>query len=818
MLDTPERGYLLIAIEHQAVRMNTKRLMILAAACAGAAVALLPPAATAQRAAAVVAVQIQPSELQVQVGQSTQAFVQAYDRAGNALIEVTTFSWRTNKPNIATVDSNGIVTGHMPGVALITARYGTGRTAHTSEPATVEVLAAGAAPQPQAQATGAAPAQPAAPRAAPPGRSLGVGCAAMARQPAGTGLADGLFVSPQRVRLIKGESAQLQYHTVRGLSGETAEPACVVFTVDAGRVAQVDSFGLVSSVGDTGHAVLTVNVPGARWAPKQIAVEVSGDSVQFSRRAISLAPGVVDTLDLVVVRDGRRLDPSHTSFQYVTSDETRVQVSPVAPIITAVAPGTATIKATSGFFPDIAATVSVHLPIARLIGTPPDTLVTLAMQGSTTLGYRFLAADTSTIEGVQVRWTLPDTTVARLDTTTMVLRGLKMGDTRIRVAARASRADSIYRGWHVRVVAGGLQIATPRFALPVGEQMPLAVQLLDDRRRPLGPATSLTWRSSADSIVRITDGRAVAVAMGHAQVQARATWDSTVTADGYVVGDMLIPAQRGGRWDLLMVQRGEPAKLRPLTADSALETQVAWSPDWTRIAYVAAPARSEQFDLFVSNADGSDVQRLTHDSVSAHSPAFVGPTGEQIVFESGRSGKTQLFIINRDGTGRRQLTTAETPSSQPDVSPDGKRLLYVSLRDRNYNVYQVNLDGTGAEQHLTTGRKEDSPVYAPDGRSFYYLRLEPAGSPSNRLYNQDLATGVATPITPAGVFVQAYSLSPDGRTVAITVAPPDPRAQAEVEMLDRVTGVRLGFAQPGVERLWAPAFRPAALAAPAAQH
>jgi Tol biopolymer transport system component len=793
--------------------MNTQRLTILAATLAGAAAVLLPTPGAAQRGPSVVAVQIQPSELQVQVGQSTQAFVQAYDRAGNALISVTSFTWRSSKPNIATVDSNGTVTGHAPGVALITARYGSGRTAHTSDPATVEVLAAGVAPQPQAQA---APAQPAAPRAA--GRSLGVGCAAMTRQPAGTGPADGLFVSPQRVRLIKGESAQLQYHTVRGLMGETAEPACVVFSVDAGRVAQVDSFGLVSSVGDTGRAVLTVNVPGARWAPKQITVEVSGDSVQFSRRAVSLAPGVVDTLDLVVTKDGRRLDPAHTSFQFVSSDETKVQVSPVAPIITGVAPGTATIKATSGFFPDIAATVAVHPPIARLIGTPPDTLVILAMQGTTSFGIRFLAADTTTIEGVPVRWTLPDTVVARLDTVTMQLRGIKMGDTRIRVAARASRADSIYRNWHVRVVAGGLQIATPRFALPVGEQMPLAVQLLDDRRRPLGPATSLTWRSSADSIVRMTDGRAVGVAMGHAQVQARTTWDSTVTADAYVVGDLLVPALRNGRWDLFLVQRGEPVKVRAITQDSALEAQVAWSPNWTQIAYVAAPGRSELFDLFVANVDGSDTRRLTHDSLSAHSPAFVGPAGDQIVFESGRSGKSQLFLINKDGTGRRQLTTGDSPSSQPDVSPDGKRVLFVSLRDRNYNVYQMNLDGTGVEQRLTTGRKEDSPTYAHDGRSFYYLRLEPGSAPSNRVYNQDLTTGVATPITPAGVFVQAYSLSTDGRTVAVMVAPPDPRGMPDVEMLDRVTGVRLGFTLPGVERVGAPAFRPAAPQAPAAPH
>jgi len=798
--------------------MKNVRLTVAAAALAGAGLSLVPAAALAQRAPAVAVVQIQPSELQVQVGQTTQAFVQAYDRSGNALMSVTSFTWRSDKPSIATVDSTGIVTGHAPGFARITARYGPPRTGHTSEPAIVEVLAASAAPQPQAQPSAPTPvAQPAAPQH---GRGLGVGCLAMSRQPQGSGPADGLFVSPQLVKLIKGESAQLLYHTVRGLTGELAEPACIVFSVDAGRVAQVDSFGLVSSVGDTGHAVVTVTVPGARWAPKQIAVEVSGDSVQFSQRAASLAPGVVDTLDLVVTKDHRRLDPSHTSFQFQSSDSSKVMVSPVAPIITAVAPGMATIMATSGFFPNILSTITVHPPIQRNLASPVDTLITLAMQGTTTLGIRFYGADTTPLEGIPVHWTLPDTAVARFDTVTMVLRGIRMGDTRIRVAAQASRTDSTSHSWHVRVVAGGLQIATPRFALPVGEQRQMAVQLLDDHRRPLGPATALTWRSSADSLARVTpDGRATGVAMGHAQLTARSTWDSVVTADAYVVGDMVLPALRSGRWDLLMVQRGDPPKLRWLVQDSAVKTQVAWSPDWTRITYVSAPPRSELlYDLYVANADGSDARRIAHDTVPAGSPAFVGPEGEQIVYESGRNGRSQIFVINRDGTGRRQLTGGESPNAQPAVSPDGRKVLYVSLRDHNYNIWQRNLDGTGAEERLTTGRVEDSPEYAPDGRSFYYLRVEAGNPPSKRVYNQDLTTGAATPITPPGLYVMSYSVSADGRTLALMVLPSDPQGASHVELFDRVASQRTPFVLPGADRLGAPAFRPPAPTPPAAAH
>ena len=793
--------------------MNTRRLALVATVLAAAPV-VYPATGVAQRQSAVADIQVQPGDAQVQVRRTTQFFATAYDRGNNALASVTSFAWRSSNPRVATIDENGVATGVAPGTVQVTARYGSGRTAKTSEPATLEVVAEGGALQPQAQASAAAPAQPGAARPAS-GRTSGPGCAALARQQPGSGPPDGLLVTPQRLVLIKGESSQLQYRTARGATGDPAEPACIVFLVDAGRVAMIDTLGLVTSMGDTGRAMVTVAVPGARFSPKQVSVEVRADSVQFSERTTSLAVGTVDTLELVVpAQDRRRLDPSRTSFQFESSDPAKVTVSPVAPIITAAALGTARITASSPLYPDITATVTVHKPIRRLIGTPLDTLVTLAIEGTATIGVRFFAADSTLVDDVPVRWTRPDSTIVRFDTGTGTLRGVKAGDTRMTVTAMASRTDSIFRHWHVRVVAGGLAIATPRLALPVGGQVPLSVQLLDERRRPLGPAASLSWRSSDDSTARIAaDGRVTGVGMGRARLVARAPWDSTVAADAYVVGDVLVPAERNGRWDLLMVAAGDAPKLRALTQDSAVETQAAWSPDWTRVAYVAAPVRSEQFQLYVANADGSEVQAPVHDTVPVHSPAFVGPAGDQLVFEAGRTGRAQLFVVNRDGSQRRQLTAGASPNTQPSVSPDGKRVLYVSLREHVYNVYQTTLDGTGAEQRLTTGRVDDSPAYAADGRSFYFLRLESGNPPSKRVYSQDLSSSVATPITPAGMYVQSFSVSADGRALLLTVLPPDPQAQSHVELFDVATGARTPYALPGVARIGAPAFRPAPLAA-----
>jgi uncharacterized protein YjdB len=775
------------------------------------AVLLAPPPAVAQRPPAIASVQVSPGEGQVNVGRAFTFYATAYDAANNAIPTVTDFEWTSSNPRAATVDKYGVATGVGAGVAIITARVGRGTRAKAGH-ATLQIVAPGATVQPQSAAQPAAAVGTRGAEAAV-ARATGPGCVAQERQPEGSGAPAGLVVNPLHLVLVKGESQPLQYRAVRG-DGSNAEKVCIQFTVDPGgeRIAQVDSFGLVTSVGDTGRVMLRATVPGqSAWPPKQIAVDVHADSVEFGERELSLAPGTQDTLVLVVPAEDNRVLSAAGMFQFTSSDTTKVKVSPVAPIVTAVAPGSARITAVSCMYPDIHAVVSVHRPIARLIGTPLDTLVTLAIGSTVRLEVRFLAADSTPVADVPVQWTSPDTTVAQFDTATETLRGVSMGDTQITVQARSDRNHVIFRHWHVRVVAGGLAIATPRMALGIGQRTSLAVQLLDDHGQPVGPASDLTWTSSDTAVAQVADGAVVGVGMGHARLVARAPWDSTVTADAYVMGDLIVTGLKAGHWNLYMTDLGHPGAVLPLTQDTALESQPAWSPTLMRIAYIATPRpRTDQSDLYLAAPDGSGRQALTDDSAAVGSPAFVPPTGEQVVFQSSRRGKSQLYLIGADGSGRRMLTTGDVSNSQPAVSPDGRQVLFVSPREHNYDVYLMGIDGTGLRQLTNSKRAEDSPVFAADGRSFYYLRDEGGRPRTKRVYLQDLTTGAAVPVTPAGLFVQAFSVSPDGHTLALTVLNEarNGAATARIEVFDAATKTLRPLVVPGLEQLGGAAFRP----------
>jgi len=779
------------------------------------AVTFWPGAASAQRRVRVSSVEITPAEAAIVVGQQ-QFFVPiAYDASNNPLASAT-FTYSSSNPRVATINSDGNATGVGPGQATITARTGTGAAARSA----TATLTVSAAPAVQQQGQPGAAQQPA-PGAARTvaGRPTGPGYAAFDYQPEGSGAAEGLVMTPPRLSMIIGEVRQLGYRAVR-LDGQAAQRVPIIFSVAPGgeQLIELDSVGVVRARGTAGQATVRVEVPGnPAIRMREVAVTVSADSVQFRRTQVSLSPGAVDTVPIFVPAQNRALD-MRGQFQFSSSDTDRVRVLPLMPIITAVQPGTARISGESPYY-SVRMDVTVHRPVVAVEATPADSSVTLAMAATQAFTLRALGSDGTPVTDAPLHWVLPDTSLARFDTTTLVLRGIGMGETRLEVSAPFSRDSLVRRIWRIRVVAGGLAASRARLGIGVGERYPVSVQLLDNRRQPIGPAAGLRWTSSNDSVARYVDGSVQGIGVGRARLEARTSWDSTVSVVAYVAGQVLVSAYRGGRWDLCAMTADSAPRFVPITADAAVELEPAWAPDLTQVAYVSAPPeRPTSVELYVANADGSESRRVTNDSATVSSPVFVRPAGNQIVYQSNRGGRAQLYVINLDGTGRRQLTSGEVPNTQPDVSPDGSRVLFVSLRQgegsqRSYDIWQMNIDGTGERRLTASPRPEDSPSYAPDGRSFYFLRDEGGSPATKRVYRQSLTdtAAAATPITPQGVFVGAYTVNSDGSLVIITRLEPV-RGVGDVSrtVLFRpatgaMTNVQLGTG----ERLSGPVFRPA---------
>jgi Tol biopolymer transport system component len=101
-----------------------------------------------------------------------------------------------------------------------------------------------------------------------------------------------------------------------------------------------------------------------------------------------------------------------------------------------------------------------------------------------------------------------------------------------------------------------------------------------------------------------------------------------------------------------------------LTANAAPDVAPVWSPDGTKIAF--ASSRDGSYDVYVMNADGSNVTRLTTNAAEdgfyavSVNEVYYGlswsPDGTQLVFISRRDGSLEVYRMNADGTAQTRLT------------------------------------------------------------------------------------------------------------------------------------------------------------------
>jgi Tol biopolymer transport system component len=94
---------------------------------------------------------------------------------------------------------------------------------------------------------------------------------------------------------------------------------------------------------------------------------------------------------------------------------------------------------------------------------------------------------------------------------------------------------------------------------------------------------------------------------------------------------------------------------------------------------------------------------------------------EKITFYSERSGNAEVYIMNADGTGLKRLTVNSAQDNCPDISPDGKKIAFSSNRDGNYEIYIMNIDGSSQQRLTNTPYNELHADWSPDGTRIYYL-------------------------------------------------------------------------------------------------
>ncbi len=201
--------------------------------------------------------------------------------------------------------------------------------------------------------------------------------------------------------------------------------------------------------------------------------------------------------------------------------------------------------------------------------------------------------------------------------------------------------------------------------------------------------------------------------------------------------------------DLRQVDPGCPDRI-PAT-QICEENAPAWSPDGRRLAFEWAYGKEKQIRgenwievsaIAVMDADGGNVRQLTQlrrpTSSEDKAPVW-SPDGRQIAFQRENStakpvDNRAIFVVNADGTGVRRLTPWQLEAGDhADWSPDGKRILFRSASSSflQSNLWTVRRDGTDLKQltRLPLTTEVLSASYSPDGRWIVFSKTGRAGLP-----------------------------------------------------------------------------------------
>ena len=178
-----------------------------------------------------------------------------------------------------------------------------------------------------------------------------------------------------------------------------------------------------------------------------------------------------------------------------------------------------------------------------------------------------------------------------------------------------------------------------------------------------------------------------------------------------------------GGWDIMMYSF-DLNRLVSFPHFGGMNFSPSWSPDGTKLAFSSSSSNGYP-NVFVVDASGGNLRRLTTGQGPDISPTWNRKTGAQIAFVSGRSGLPQIYTMEADGTNVQRLTDQGYAVS-PNWSPNGQFLVFSWMRKYgpgepgSNDIYLMDVASKQWVQLTHDAGRNDSPCWSPDGRHIVF--------------------------------------------------------------------------------------------------
>ena len=179
-------------------------------------------------------------------------------------------------------------------------------------------------------------------------------------------------------------------------------------------------------------------------------------------------------------------------------------------------------------------------------------------------------------------------------------------------------------------------------------------------------------------------------------------------------------------WRVSLSAPGGPASSPPTAAIASTRAAMSpgFSPDGRRVVFEST--RSGPSEIWLTDPDGSNAVQLTSmRAINSGSPSW-SRDGQLITFDSAAQGQYGVYTISAAGGKPRRLTFDSANDCVPSFSRDGKWIYFSSNRTGEYEIWKVPLSGGAAVQ--VTHNTGFAAFESPDGAWVYYTQTR--GEPS----------------------------------------------------------------------------------------
>ncbi len=196
---------------------------------------------------------------------------------------------------------------------------------------------------------------------------------------------------------------------------------------------------------------------------------------------------------------------------------------------------------------------------------------------------------------------------------------------------------------------------------------------------------------------------------------------------------------------------------QPLVPHVGYDAEATISPKGDKVVFTSQ--RGGDLEIYSMNLDGSDLKQLTS-TLGYDGGPFYSWDGKKIVYRSYHPktkeqiqryknllsneliepAKFQIWVMDADGSNKRQITNNEFANFAPFYHPDNQRIIFCSnLNSENprrpdFNLWIINEDGSGLEQITYFDKFDGFPMFSSDGKKLVFA--------SNRFNRQPRDTNV----------------------------------------------------------------------------